>query len=475
MGIALIGVNIPAPKVQIKKELLEKYADLYKGIRDRKDTVTWRTLVITIRELLGESLPDFNKTPKRLRLKARKLIRQLIEKTHFKNLASEIEYAVGVKKIGGRKEKDLDFLFLSGRHYPEGLLWSLADYAKKCGKRVAVVNPVGHYNDGQTRVVGPARLFRKVKKLVILASTQAKAGGSVSVLSNVIRVIRNENFICDVGEVDVVIPMFGGSRGHKLGQGEEVGFEIMEAGFNAKLLSLPAKDIIGKLREHKVRIPPVKFYSVDIHNAEYPEKVFREEGFEFISIDSSKALAEGIVSAIKVKKLERIPLKLIACDRGAVPRTKKLAERLLRMGKRKISSLQIIYIEKKRSTAGKVAEATVERIENYLKIGKRIMVRPGTFSGRPNFKNAVLVFSDDMIDTGGSAEKDIAFLSKYYPNISLKIFAASHPLFSKGFGAMKKMGADMFILGNSLNWDGLDERSNVTLVDFSESIYEALK
>ena len=43
MGIPIFGVNIPAPVVKIDKNNLEKYASLFRGIRDRKYTVTWRT------------------------------------------------------------------------------------------------------------------------------------------------------------------------------------------------------------------------------------------------------------------------------------------------------------------------------------------------------------------------------------------------------------------------------------------------
>ena len=125
--------------------------------------------------------------------------------------------------------------------------------------------------------------------------------------------------------------------------------------------------------------------------------------------------------------------------------------------------------------AGKVTSAEIEKIETFVKKDGKIIVKPAKFSGRPSFQNVTLVFSDDMVDTGGSAEKDVVFISKHFPNASLKIFAASHPVFSKGFGAMKRIGADYYVLGNSLNWEGLDERSGVTLVDFSPSIYKAIK
>lgn len=475
MGSPFFGVNIPAPKVKIKKELLEKYVDLYKGIRDKKDMVSWRTLIVTIRELLGEEFPDYKKVKMRYHEKGRKLIKELIRKTYLEELVPEIEYAVGIRRVTGYGGKDLDFLLLSGRHYPEPLIWNLADHIKGKGKKVVVVNPVGHYNDGQTRVVGPTRFFRRIKNLVILSSTQTKLGGSVSVLSNVIRLLRNPDFAKRVDLVSVVIPMFGGSRGHRLGQSPEVGFEVMEAGFYAKELSLTTLDLLDKVKKETKRVPSIKFYSVDIHNDEYPAHVFREAGFDFCSIDSSYVLSLGIFEIIKQKKLTKIHLKLIACDEGAVPRTQKLAKNILLAGGRKFENLQVVYIEKKRVTAGKIVSGEIEKIEIFAKKGEKVIIKPSKFSGKPNFQNAVLVFSDDMVDTGGSAEKDVSFVSKYFPNAILKIFAASHPVFSKGFGAMKRIGADYYILGNSLNWEGLDERSGVTLVDFSSSIYKAIQ
>lgn len=59
-----------------------------------------------------------------------------------------------------------------------------------------------------------AGIFRK-DYFVILASTQTRLSGSVSVLSN---------------------------------------FEVMEAGFNAKLLSLPAKDLLNKLKYESCKV-----------------------------------------------------------------------------------------------------------------------------------------------------------------------------------------------------------------------------
>jgi phosphoribosylpyrophosphate synthetase len=470
MGVPILGVNIPAPKVKIKPSLLEKYAALYRGIHDRSDTVSWRTLIITIRELLGETAPDFKKVDRRLYSKAKKLIKFLVSKTYFEVLIPEIEYAVGIRNSARDSGNDLDLLLLSGRHFPEPIIWTLADFANSHGKNVAVVNPVGHYNDGQTRVVGPAKYFRKIKKLVILASTQSKCGGSISVLSNVIRLLRNVELTKKVESVEVIIPMFGGSRGHKYNQGPEVGFEIREASFNAKILSLVAKDIIHHLRPKILKIPKIRFSSIDIHSDDYPAKTFNEAGFEFVSISPSKNLAEGITSLLNLKR-SKVPLKLVACDRGAVPRTENLAKELILGDRHFLKSLQIIYIEKKRISAGVVASATIADVEEWERKGKGIHIKKLKIPKGPIFKSSVIVYSDDMIDTGGTAERDLKFISGFYPNTSLKIFAASHPVFSKGFGAVKRIGADAYVLGNTLNWEGLSDIKGVEVVDFAEAIY----
>lgn len=470
MGVPIFGINIPAPKVKIDKTLLEKYADLYRGIRDKKDTVTWRTLIITIRELLKNEAPDHKKTPKRYHKKGRILIKQLVNKTFLERLVPEIEYAVGVRGATGRGGEDLDYLLFSGRHFPEPLLWSLAEYIKSTGKTVAVINPVGHYGDGQTRVIGPFKYFRNIKKLVILASTQSKVGGSISVLTNVVKLLRNNNLVKRIKNVEIIIPMFGGSRGHRFGQSQEVGYEVMEAGFNAQILSLITDNILTRLKNEKVVLPNLRFSSIDIHNEEYPKKTFNEVGLNFFSIDSSSTMAHGIIKFLDGKKA-KIPLKLVACDTGAIPRTQKLAHNILFAKENTHEKIQVIYMEKKRLSAGVVKDTTISKIEEWKKIKDLVKIRKVNIPLKPVFKNTIIVYSDDMIDTGGTAEKDLKFISSLYPNCIVKIFVATHPVLSKGFSAIKRIGADVYLLGNTLNWEGLSDVKGVEIVDFSGEIF----
>lgn len=474
MDIAILGVNVPAPPIPIKKELLEEYARLYKGIRSRKDTVTWRTFIITTKRLLGAKIPEIKPLQKSKLNRARKLVGILTKRTYMEKLTPEIMYSLGLRGMGGRKPEDLDYLLVNGRHFPEPLLWALADYVKGKGKSVAVINPVGHYNDGQTRVIGPAVLTRKVRKLVVLASTQAKQGGSISVLSNVIRIIRNKDFTDRVEEIDIVLPMFGGSRGHRIGQSEKVGFEVMEAGFNAKLLSLPTRDLLEKLNRETNKIPKVRFFSIDIHDDLYPAKVFKEEGFDFISIDPSSIFAEEIITLIKNKKYRKFPIRIAACDEGAIPRTENLARRILSLGGRSLKDLQIIYLDKKRIRAGIVSAVKFKKIEKWSKDRKKIKKRSLKIPQKPIMSRFIFVYSDDMIDTGGTAQKDIEYISSIFPNPIQKIFIATHPVFSKGFSAIKRIGADIYFVGNTLGYDGLSEIRGVRVVDMAPAIYKEI-
>jgi phosphoribosylpyrophosphate synthetase len=273
-----------------------------------------------------------------------------------------------------------------------------------------------------------------------------------------------------VGSVEIVIPMFGGSRGHRYNQDPEVGFEIIEASFNARILSLVARDIVDHLTPEISKIPKISFSSIDIHSDEYPAKTFNEAGFEFVSISPSKNLAKGVISLLSLRK-SKIPLKIVACDKGAIPRTENLAKELILGNGHFVKNLQVIYMEKKRLTAGIVASTEIARVEEWERKGKGIHIKKLRVSKRPIFKSSVIIYSDDMIDTGGTAERDLKFISRFYPNTPLKIFAASHPVFSKGFGAVKTIGADAYVLGNTLSWEGLSDIKGVEVVDFAEAIY----
>jgi phosphoribosylpyrophosphate synthetase len=248
----------------------------------------------------------------------------------------------------------------------------------------------------------------------------------------------------------------------------------MEAGFNAQMLSLITVDILARLKKEIGKTPSIRFSSVDIHNGEYPAHTFNEVGLTFLSINASMVLAKGIINLINEKRI-KAPLKLVACDAGAVPRTQSLARDILFDSQGISESLQIIYVEKKRAGAGVVKDAEIDKIEEWRAKNKNIQIKNVKVPGKPDFKNTIIAYSDDMIDTGGTAEKDLKFISSFYPNASLKIFVATHPIFSKGFGVLKRIGADAYILGNTLSWDALSDIKGVEVVDFAEAIYRFIQ
>ena len=296
----------------VNKEAIE----LYRKLRSRRELLPWRTLIIEIKKLLGSGNPEHEPFPKSKFPKAERLVKWLVSGSSLEEVEPEILYALGFD-IKFDKKRMIDALIFNAHHQPEPLLWKLADSFKRQGKKVALVNPVGHYNDMQTRKLSPSCLLTKVKKLLIVSSTQEMYGGSIRTFANVIRTIRNLKFAQHIKEVDVVIPMFGGSRGHRLGQGEEVGYEVMEAVFNAKVLALTTKDVLEQLRIESVgkQVPLVRFFSVDIHNSEYPFKTFRNEGFEFISINPAQQIAEVLYDELKERRLLNYPIKIVACDK----------------------------------------------------------------------------------------------------------------------------------------------------------------
>lgn len=132
-----------------------------------------------------------------------------------------------------------------------------------------------------------------------------------------------------------------------------------------------------------------------------------------------------------------------------------------------------MYIDKERVTAGKVEEARLRGIEkvwwseqdNEMK-QEEVNLTTYNFGGE-----GVQVYCDDMLDTGNTAGTDNELLSKLFTNIDLRIFVATHPVLSKGLGALDKIGADVFVVGNTLQLDGLSERKDTRIVDVSPAIY----
>ena len=238
---------------------------------------------------------------------------------------------------------------------------------------------------------------------------------------------------------------------------------------------MPAEDLLKKLSKETNKLPNIRFFSLDIHNSLYPKKIFNEEGFEFVSIDPTQEMVGEIANFLFKKRMINIPVKIVACDTGSIPRTEKLAEKLLISPDLPAGrQVEVVYMQKKRIQAGVVSSAKIAKIEKWKKEGKKIIKSTLGVPKKSSLKETVLIYSDDMIDTGGTAEKDINFLSGIYPNCAIKIFVATHPVLSRGHSAFKRIGADIYFVGNSLNIEGLSEQSNVRLVDMASAIYRAI-
>ena len=467
--------NVVEPPIRISKELTERYVRLYKGVRSRKDPITWRTFIIETKILLGSHDPDNRSLSSGKFNRAKKLLDVLLKGTFMENIKEEIYIALGFEKFVKGDADNLDALLINAHHSSEPLLWTLADEYKRRGKKVAVINPVGHYSDRQIRILSVGGVVRDIKRVVILSSTQFTYGGSITVLSNTIRTLRNVDLATKINEVDIVFPMFGGSRGHRPGQSHEIGYEVLEAIFNAKILALITEDLIEKLEDQIGELTPkFRFFSVDIHSMDYPAKVFAEEGLDFKSISPATDMAKEAYKVIKEKRLLSKPIRLVACDMGAISRTESLAKALLVNKRNGLKSVDVVYIRKTRERAGVVRNIKVEKVIRWkmLKSGithKRIKhskVEKGEY---------ILFYSDDMIDTGGTAKKDIKLLKRIYPNARLKIYAATHPVLSSSSDTLDDMGADVYLLGNTLNPLHLDEHPKVRIVDLAPSIYMELE
>ena len=447
------------------------YSRLVSGLNDRQDPVTWRTMSIDMRAIGGSKDPE--RQPATLDFKdAEKLVQELTRGTYLESITPEIMYSLGYGKPSERQQS-LDTLIVSARHRPEWLTWALADRLHKDGQNIAVINPVGHYLDQEPRILGPREFFRDIDTAVFLTSTQYIHGGSVSVLVETLGLLRNQEFSKNIKNVEVIIPMMAGIRGHKEGQAHEIGYEVLQAGTIPKRLSLIAKDIQEDLGEFA---PKITFRTVDIHNLEMPKDAFLEKGYELDSIDPMRNFAYAVKREIEEQSLHGIPLRLVAVDKGAVERTQNLAAELLLMGANGYSHIDIVEIKKVRTSAGIVDSAHIDRVV-------RMSFKNGTINKQSidindilNTESFIRVTSDDMLDSGRSAKKDDELLDSVMPNAVFKISVATHPVVSEGLrSALDNTGSHVIILGNTLSNQELYNDSRVRIVNVAPSIADALR
>jgi hypothetical protein len=481
----------PTPENEIRRQ---KFDGLMEGLRNKEDPVTWRTLIVDLRNILGSNNPEW--TPPLLeRIEpAKVLIKRLTEGTYVEELQSEILWGCfgeyGEEAVLPNKEEisPLDYLLINSRHKSQELIWKTADALKAQGKSVAVINPVGHYNDNQTRMVVPDLLVRPVKHAIFLTSTQNQDGGNVEVLNLTLRALRNPNFAYMIDYAHVFIPMFGGSRGHKPGQAKGLGFEALETIYIPKDIMETIFDIEDSISgPHKYEVyshvlsmrsklvfPPVDYSTVDIHNGELPGKKFIEANRKFESLSPALELASECMHVISETPFSKLPKRFIACDEGSRGRTEELAEEILRQGKKEV---EIVYIDKTRIRAGEVADSKVAKIVVWKLNKKGEIVKEELKKEDMKFKRqCILIYVDDMIDTGKTAAIDDKSVKSIFTNSKYTIFIATHPIFSHDVGeALSRMaGIDTFIVGDTLSNSRFKTYQNIKYVDFGPTIARSL-
>lgn len=453
------------------------FLGLLAGVRDEVDPVTWRTLVIKSRKLFG-SVNDPDNEPVDVGQEVfQPFVQALLGGTWLEMLAPEFERDVTGKVDGAERGfKPLEMLLVNGRHLPEDILFRLAE---QVDGEVAVINPVGHFNDGETRILGPS-LLRKVKRLVLVASTQAQRGGSYEVLAKVCRLARLAGITDEIGALDVVIPMAGGSRGHR--DGEDFGVEVLEAAVNPRILAILMRDILDEVRREFGISFKVSFFSVDLHHVESFKRVFEENGFEFVNVDPSEELAEGLLVVTQEQHAgvgEELVERFFSCDGGAEGRTNNLVGAYMRLADKKgvmLGPVEVVYLCKRR-VAGVVKRVWIDRVEGWKLAtdGRIIKTRIEKPSHNNPWNDSYRAhFSDDMGDTCGTLGQDILRAREYYPGMVWSDAALTHAVLSKGPGVLDVVDLDYFVFTNTLKPDGLLGREDVLVVDVAPAIYRAL-
>jgi hypothetical protein len=118
----------------------QKFDGLEKGLRNKEDPVTWRTLIVDLRCILGSGDPDNLPPPLENLEPAKELIKRLTKGTYVDELQSEILWGCfgkyGEDVVLPKKEeiKPLDYLLINSRHKSQKILWETADTLKSQGK-----------------------------------------------------------------------------------------------------------------------------------------------------------------------------------------------------------------------------------------------------------------------------------------------------------------------------------------------------
>lgn len=465
-----------------------RFEALWLGLRHLTDKPTLRTTLIDIGSMLGTRRPDWDPVPPSQFDQARQLIAALTDGTHFAPLLPEFLCGLGFDPSLVVKETQpspLDFLILSGRFGQDPLFSTLPDYLVDQEYKAATLNIVGTYGDQQRRFMGLPLLTRPVDHLVILGQTQSQRGGSFKTLRHTIRTLQNKAVAAQVSQVDIIMPFYGGSRGHRLSQRKTMGYEVFETRASAAEITNTIHEVTNSLRnsEHgSTRLPRFKVWSIDIHNLDQPAKTFRRHRIDFVSLSPTPEFATAIHQEIQARNLLRLPVKIVACDKGAIPRTESTVEYLLRHPQNRLQCIDVVYIDKTRTETGidltktKVVQVVRWSLKSDGSIKKTALPTPSPEN--PDIQVCILILTDDMGDTLGTAETDMNISCQHYPEAQLKIFTATHPVLSKSPQNLNRIGADIVILGNTLLTENLTHENGIepeiVIVDLAPTIARAL-
>lgn len=448
---------------------------------NRTNPLPWRTLVVETRAILGASDPDHSLLPPGKFEEAKKVVNTLIEGTYYQELSPDIMLALGGPNyLENYNHPPLDVVIFNTRRDGEPFLPYLAEELLRRNKRIAALQTVGdRFKDHQMRILAPQEFVQKVNRAVIISSTQEMYGGEMYPLAMGLRLIRNDNYR-DIMRVDIVIPMFGGSRGDKsTGQDYYVGYEILEAVGNPKLLAVPLDDILRQLRvdfggeSHKV----IRIITPDVHGAIYPGEVFRKEGLGFISVSPQAEFAEAHMTDLRINYLLSYPIRIIACDNGDINRMQDHAANILYHPDNHNRSVELLYIEKKRGSNNKIISTDITglvrwKLDQANRVTEELLPIPTI--GKPCAEECTIYIGDDMIDTGGTMGDDVRLVESIHTGIKRLTVGATHPVFSEGVdSALGKIRADKYFLGNTLNPDGLN-RNDVVIVDVAPAVVDTL-
>ncbi len=479
-------------------EFLEnKLARLAEGLRSRQDPVTWRTTVSDINAILGAKCPDWDLQPPEKFDEAFDLVSELTRDTYMEPLIPEILWSLGFEEeqIRGKYDWDpnLDVLVINARHLGDGhleepLLYDTADQLRCMGKSTAVVNFSGHYSDNTTRVAGIPRLLHHVDKVVYMASTQE--AGANDVLKKVIRTAQNPAFSSQVKQIDILIPMWGGSRSDKPGQNPRIAYEVLNVIDDAKDLVTKTNDIKKKLKREieEESIPKIRFLSVDIHGRVYPERSFKRHGYEFVSISPEELYADEVFEALEEHDRKRrasepelltLPKVVFAFDNGDIPRSERFVECLLNHPSNSEGPIEVVYANKIRNEAGEVERIEIVKVVRWSRdLHGTIDVTELTelpTKNNPRFTTCIMVSDDDILDSGKTAKRINQNVDELYPNTAYKVGAYTHLITSQGFTlAVDRTGANVIIAGNTLIHDGMWSDDRLRVVKLAPALANAI-